>query len=57
MLAAASMCVSGAVVLFKRTGDPDDGGWAAVLLVIFAAFLLGGFLVDWGGRDDDHDCK
>lgn len=57
LLLAAALCVTGAMVLFKRTSDTDDGRTAAFILVLFAAFLLGGFLVDWGGRHffDRHD--
>jgi hypothetical protein len=47
LLLAAALCILGAIWLYKTTGNPDDGRGAAVLLVVFAAFLLGAFVADW----------
>lgn len=55
LLLAACLCLIGSVYLYRQTEDPNDGRSAATILVLFAAFLLGGFLVDWGGRDTDTD--
>ncbi len=55
LLLAAILCIAGAVYIYRHTQDPNDGKAAANMLVIFAAFMLGGFLVDWAQRNRDDD--
>jgi hypothetical protein len=57
LLLGAFLCLLLSAYMFRQIEDPGEGQRsAAIVLVLFAAFLLGGFLVDWGSRkhDDKH---
>lgn len=62
LLVAIAFCLLGAWRIYERSADPGDGRTGALALVIIAAVLTGGLLVDWARRDshrhhDDDDPK
>jgi hypothetical protein len=55
LLLGAFLCLLLSAYMFQQIENPGEGQRsAAIILVLFAAFLLGGFLVDWGSRKREH---
>jgi len=55
ILVGIALCLLGAWRIYDRSADAGDGRTGATALVVVAAFLAGGLLVDWAKRPDDKD--